>query len=137
MSRLWRMLREVFFRLKLYLIGVRFHEWVKTRDLPLIHQALYQLTPEHSINFEFYRLECIDLVLQRGKLVPENYQSYVVKASFSQECPEAMKELNDRCFFFNGHMNQLGRDEDEVVMLILDIYLDYVRTVLEPREALT
>ena len=132
MPRIWKMLREIFFRLKLYLIGVRFHEWVKTQDLPLIHKAMFNLTPTHVIDFELYRIECIDLVLKRGKLSPVNYQSYVVKASFGNHFPAELQALNDRCFFFNGHMNEFGKEEDEVAALIIDIYLDYIRIFLDP-----
>lgn len=127
----WLKLRESLFRFKLYLTGVRFYEWFNTSDLQAVYFAEYVLPTGAQIKFSFFQLDCTDLVLKRGRLRLVHYQSYLVKADFSENFPDNVKTFDKRCFFFNGQMNRFGIDEEMTFALILDIYLDFLKAQLK------
>lgn len=120
-------LRELLFRLKLYFFGVRFFEREKDVGVPVIFEACYTLLASYTIRLSFRRVECIDFVLRQGQIVGEVYDSYAVRADFSGVIPPLLEHLNGKCFFFNAHTNGFRGNEETILALISDVYLDFIR----------
>lgn len=121
--------RELLYRTKLYLFGVRFYERVALEEAALVCETRYQIDLNHWIDFSFNRVTCEDLVLKRGRIVKCRYYSYVVEVKFSSSFPDYVKKYEDKLVFFNGNSNKFRANEKETIELILDIYLDYLRAV--------
>lgn len=130
-------IKELLFRLKLYMFGVRFYSRGSTIDAPVIYEAEYRIDEDHFVKFKFYRIECFDVVMKRGMLIGEPYPSFVVQAFLNDHFPEEVKDFNEKCFFFNGRTNSFGCSEQQTVELILDIYLDFLKTSFKKRQALS
>lgn len=130
MAGFFKVLKEILFRFRLYLTGIRFYEQKTDTEAPVIYEAEYRLDSEHRIKFKFYRVQCIDIILKRGKLVGEDYPSFVVQAFLDENFPEELRKFNQKSFFFNGRINSFGYSEQQSVELILDVYLDFLKTSL-------
>lgn len=126
--------RELLYRTKLYLFGVRFYERVELEEAVLVCETRYQIDLNHWIDFSFNRVTCEDLVLKRGRIVKCRYYSYAVEVKFSSSFPNYVKKYEDKLVFFNGNSNKFRADEKETIELILDIYLDYLRAVFNLEE---
>lgn len=126
--------RELLYRIKLYLFGVRFYERVVLEEAVSLCETRYQIDLYHWIDFSFNRVACEDLLLKRGRIVKCRYYSYVVEVKFSSSFPDYVKKYEDKLVFFNGKSNKFKADEKETVELILDIYLDYLRAVFNLEE---
>lgn len=137
MNGLICVIKELLFRLKLYVFGVRFYSRGSAIDAPVIYEAEYRIDEEHFVKFKFYRIECFDVVMKRGMLIGESYPSFVVQAFLNDRFPEEIKDFNEKCFFFNGRTNSFGCSEQQSVELILDIYLDFLKTSFKKRQALS
>lgn len=131
---LLRVLGEVLFRLKLYLLGIRFYEQNTQLPQQPIREAEFYLSPRHRIRFKFYRIDCIDIIMKRGKLVGEPYPSYAVQANMDETFPDDVRAYSGRSFFFNGRANGFRPSETLTIELILDVYMDFLRTSLEKHE---
>lgn len=125
-----RVVKEILFRLKLYLLGIRFYESKGVGDNPLVYEAEYRIDKSHTIKFKFYRVECTDMILRRGHLVEEQYKSFIVQAFLDDRFPLKLRGFDTRSFFFNGKTNDFGKSEQETLELILDVYLDFLKTWL-------
>lgn len=134
MSMFFKSVKEILFRLRLYLTGIRFYEQVTDVNAPVIYEAEYRLDSNHRIKFKFYRVQCIDIVLKRGKLVGEDYASFVVQAFLDENFPDELRKFNEKSFFFNGKINSFGYSEQQSVELILDVYLDFLKSSLAEAE---
>lgn len=126
-----KILREVFFRAKLYVIGIRFYQSKPADGDSLIYEAEYRIDKKHRIRFKFYSLDCQDTVLRRGKLILVPYRSYIVQAFLDNNFPEGLRHYDGRSFFFNGAVNHFRRSEQETIELIADVYLDFLKTSLQ------
>ena len=120
--------RELMFRLKLYWFGVRFYSRDGSGDLPVSHTVEYRLDDEHKVNFNFYKVECFDVVMRRGEMVGENYTSFIIQAFLNDHFPEEVQYLDGRCFFFNGYANRFICSDEQTMALILDVYLDFLKS---------
>lgn len=122
-------IKELLFRLKLYLFGVRFYgRGDDLKGIPVIYEAEYRIDEDHLVRFKFYRIECFDVVMKRGYLSRDTYPSFIVQAFLNDHFPDEVQHLNEKCFFFNGKTNSFGCSEQQTVELILDIYLDFLKT---------
>lgn len=130
MQKVITLIRETLFRLKLFLLGVRFYEVQKEAEEPVVYESEYSIGNLFQIKFSFRRMVCNDFVLRRGKLVAECYNSYVVVASFRGQVPDTLQRLNNRPFFFNGVYNDFGIEEHRTMELIADIYLDFLKGLI-------
>lgn len=134
MSDFYRILGETLFRLKLYLFGIRFYERPQLAEVAPIHEAEYRLDHEKRIHFKFYRVLCNDTILKRGRLVSDSYASYVVQAFLNDQFSPELRAFNGKNFFFNGVTNDFFRSEKRTVELILDVYLDFLKSSVEMSE---
>lgn len=125
-------IQEFFLRLKLFLFGVRFHEQKENIIGEPFRRAEFRLSDNSKILFEFFRLECNDIVLKRSRLTGDRFFSYVVRATFPDHLPAGIMAYHRKCYFFNGRINKFSKDEDRVIKLIADIYIDYVVVNLAP-----
>ena len=123
----FRVLREMLFRLKLYLFGIRFYEQAAHGKAEVIYEAEYRLDSAHRIIFRFYRIECFEILMKRGELIGEAYPSYAVVAELDPTFPESLRAFSGRRFFFNGRINGFKAPERQTLDLILDVYLDFLR----------
>lgn len=123
--------RELFFRLKLYIFGIRFYISPRIENLPLIYQVEYRIDSEHFIRFNFYKMKCTDVTMQRGKIRNSTFDSYIVQASLDASFPEELRQYDGRCYFFNGFINGFGCSEKLTVELIVDVYLDFLKTTYD------
>ena len=123
-------LKELTIRLRLYLFGIRFYECDDEVDHPLIREASYWLDADHRIRIHFFRVACTDIVMKSGQLVGECYTSYIVKAYFSENFPPDARAFDRRAFYFNGRLNGFAEDEAQTTELLLDVYLDFIKTSL-------
>ncbi len=131
-------IKELLFRLKLYLFGVRFYgRGGDLTGIPVIYEAEYHIDENHLVRFKFYRIECFDVVMKRGRLISESYPSFVVQAFLNDNFPDEVKDFNEKCFFFNGKINSFGCSEQQTVELILDIYLDFLKTTFKLKKNTT
>lgn len=133
---------EMWFRLKLYFLGIRFYEVTECKKHLSIYETTYRLE-DLDIHFSFQRVPCSDLVLKRGRLRTDNYNSYTITATFDQrellssEYQMVFKHLSmlkDKAFFFNGHHNKLGLEETKKLELITDIYIDFISEVFRQKK---
>lgn len=127
MSEVVKRLREVIYRLKLYMLGIRFYKRELNTESPIVFEVTYHIANQFTVHFQFNRMACMDLVLRRGYLVGESYSSYEVMAVFKGNVPKSLDELNGQKFFFNGMVNNFGK-EDQTLELIADVYLDFIKT---------
>lgn len=134
--------RELWFRIKLYYLGIRFYEVGCPDNFPVVHDTSYMFD-EVTVHVCFKRIPCSDLVLKRGKLTTEDYSSYAIMATFNQEdlnrienpqILERLKFLSNKAFFFNGHYNRLGIIERRKLELITDVYMDFISEVIRKPE---
>jgi hypothetical protein len=125
------MVKELAFRFKLYLLGVRFYESHYNPSWQEVYRQTLKVGHRLTISLIFQKVPCSDFVLRRSSLNTENYSSYVVTAHFSAEVPQALQTLEDRPFFFNGRYNDFGVEERWTLELISDIYLDFLKSVLD------
>lgn len=123
----FRVLRELLFRLKLYLFGIRFYEQATHSDAPVVYSAEYRLDASHRINFKFFHVTCRDILMTRGSVTHEDYSSYAVQATMDATFPEDLMVYSGRSFFFNGRTNRFKKDEKQTLDLILDVYLDFLK----------
>lgn len=133
MGRFFRSLREGLLRAKLYFFGVRFYEWVDVSECRPVHEVEYFLDNKYHVRFIVYQIECVDFVLRQGTLVGDTYSSFIVRAYFSDEdtLPQALKLMNKKCYYFNGQMNEFGKDNEAILSLLSDVYLDMIYAQLK------
>jgi hypothetical protein len=126
-------LRELAFRMKLYLYGVRFFERDTVNGETVAFEAKYSILNQYSVTITFQRVECIDFIMKRGYIVGENYVSYAACATFEGDTPPRMVPLHGKWFFFNGFTNGFSHGEEMTLALISDLYLDFIRAVDQNR----
>lgn len=124
-------LRELIFRLKLYLLGVRFFERNQDIGEPMNYTATYQIQDRFTVKVSFRQVKCIDFIMRRGRIIGKSYISYAIRGDFNGQLPENLKQLNGRCFFFNTFANGFSENEDMSLALIADVYLDFICSVEE------
>ena len=131
-------IKELLFRIKLYYLGIRFYEGSSQEQSPAIHETTHKFE-DISVQVSFKRVPCRDLVLKRGQLSTEDYNSYAVLATFDisefekttdEKILTQMKFLNNKAFFFNGHYNRLGMSERHKLELITDVYMDFISEMI-------
>lgn len=128
MDGFFKIMGELLFRLKLYLFGIRFYERPQFTASEPIYEAEYRLDGEKRIKFKFFRVGCSDIILKRGKVETEEYASYVVQAFLSDSFTAELKEFDGKSFFFNGVANDFFQSNQQTVELILDVYLDFLKS---------
>lgn len=131
MAKLTKILYELFFRIKLYLFGIHFYEIKSPAVLPVDFYKTHNLGRNGTIHLKFSRVNCTDLMLVRGKLKNTDYVSYIVSATSTGRISRIVGVLNDRQFFFNSRINKFKLEEDRVVQLIADVYIDFATTFKE------
>lgn len=131
-------IKELLFRIKLYYLGIRFYEVIKDDQFPAIHETTHKFE-DISVQVSFKRVPCRDLVLKRGSLSTEDYNSYAVLATFDtteretlidEKILSQMQFLNNKAFFFNGHYNRLEMTERRKLELITDVYMDFISEMI-------
>lgn len=126
-----RLVKELLIRLRLYLFGVRFYECGYVFDHPLVQEAEYRIDSEHRVRVQFFRVECSDIIMKGGELIGDCYVSYIVKGRFDSNFPQDVRMFDEKAFYFNGRVNRFNEPEQQTVELLLDIYLDFVKTSLK------
>lgn len=130
--------RELWFRMKLYYLGIRFYEVTTPESFPIVHDTSYMFD-DVTVHVSFKRIPCRDLVLKRGKLTAEEYSSYAIMATFDEDeldridnrsVVEQLSFLSNKAFFFNGHYNRLGIGERRKLELITDVYMDFISALI-------
>ncbi len=122
--------KELAFRLKLMVLGVRFYE-AHEAEGEVIYKCSQQLTADVAVEFHFRMVKCSDFLLKRGELILEHYPSYTITPVFTQSIPQGLEHANNRTFFFNGKYNDFGLDVDRTIQLIADIYIDFMLKKLD------
>lgn len=134
----FQFLKELLFRIKLFYLGIRFYEVVSQEQFTSIHETTYTFE-DAEVHVSFKRIPCRDLMLKRGRLSTEDYNSYAVLAKFNLDELEKrmnadvltqLKFLNNKAFFFNGHYNRLGMNERRLLELITDVYMDFISELI-------
>lgn len=137
-------LKQLFFRFKLYLFGVRFYEVLTKPDSKLIYRTEFNIQDTFYLEIMFYRAECTDYLLKRGTLSTQDYNSYLITSNVRPmsasvgkmpDIPNYIALLNSRSFFFNGFFNKMGLSEKSLLETITDIYLDFVELTFKNYEA--
>lgn len=128
----------LYFRVKLFMLGVRFYEVLGGQESTPIYTATY-FVDDVAVSFSFQRVTCTDLVLKRGELTTAVYNSYIVRIDFdeeevnssrSREILNNMKLLKNKAFFFNGHSNKFkATDEEKKFEVIVEIYIDFIKEI--------
>lgn len=133
MSKILKNIKELLLRAKLYFFGVRFYEWVDVSECIPVHEVEYFLDSKYHVRFVIYQIECVDLVLRQGSLVGDSYSSFIVRAYFSNEetLPQTLKLMNKKSYYFNGQMNEFGKDNEAILSLLSDVYLDMIDSQLK------
>lgn len=133
MGKFFKSIKEGLLRAKLYFFGVRFYEWVDVSECRPVHEVEYFLDNKYRVRFVIYQIECVDLVLRQGSLVGDIYSSFIVRAYFSDEetLPQALRLINKKSYYFNGQMNEFGKDNEAVLSLLCDVYLDMIYAQLK------
>ena len=133
MGGFFKSVKEGLLRAKLYFFGLRFYEWVDVSECRPVHEVEYFLDNQYRVRFIIYQIECVDLVLRQGSLVGDTYSSFIVRAHFSDEetLPQALKLMNKKSYYFNGQMNEFGKDNEAILSLLSDVYLDMIYAQLK------
>ena len=136
MGGFFKSVKEGLLRAKLYFFGVRFYEWVDVSECHPVHEVEYFLDNQYRVRFIIYQIECVDLVLRQGSLVGDTYSSFIVRAHFSDEetLPQALKLINKKSYYFNGQMNEFGKDNEAILSLLSDVYLDMIYAQLKKQK---
>ena len=136
MGGFFKSVKEGLLRAKLYFFGLRFYEWVDVSECHPVHEVEYFLDNQYRVRFIIYQIECVDLVLRQGSLVGDTYSSFIVKAHFSNEetLPQALKLMNKKSYYFNGQMNEFGKDNEAILSLLSDVYLDMIYAQLKKQK---
>ena len=122
-------LQELFCRLRLYFLGVRFCEREHTNET-LVHESTFFIQGEYEITFKCYRNTLVDLLFVRGQVESLPYQNYFVEANFSDNAPLAFRTMSKRTIYFNGGTNKFGPNEEQTLVLLMEIYLDFLKYYL-------
>ena len=136
MGGFFKSVKEGLLRAKLYFFGLRFYEWVDVSECHPVHEVEYFLDNQYRVRFIIYQIECVDLVLRQGSLVGDTYSSFIVRAYFSDEetLPQALKLMNKKSYYFNGQMNEFGKDNEAILSLLSDVYLDMIYAQLKKQK---
>lgn len=136
MGGFFKSIKEGLLRAKLYFFGLRFYEWVDVSECRPVHEVEYFLDNQYRVHFIIYQIECVDLVLRQGSLVGDTYSSFIVRAHFSDEetLPQALKLINKKSYYFNGQMNEFGKDNEAILSLLSDVYLDMIYAQLKKQK---
>ena len=136
MGGFFKSVKEGLLRAKLYFFGLRFYEWVDVSECHPVHEVEYFLDNQYHVRFVIYQIECVDLVLRQGSLVGDTYSSFIVRAHFSDEetLPQALKLINKKSYYFNGQMNEFGKDNEAILSLLSDVYLDMIYAQLKKQK---
>lgn len=136
MGGFFKSIKEGLLRAKLYFFGLRFYEWVDVSECRPVHEVEYFLDNQYHVRFVIYQIECVDLVLRQGSLVGDTYSSFIVRAYFSDEetLPQALKLINKKSYYFNGQMNEFGKDNEAILSLLSDVYLDMIYAQLKKQK---
>ncbi len=136
MGGFFKSVKEGLLRAKLYFFGLRFYEWVDVSECHPVHEVEYFLDNQYRVRFIIYQIECVDLVLRQGSLVGDTYSSFIVRAYFSDEetLPQALKLINKKSYYFNGQMNEFGKDNEAILSLLSDVYLDMIYAQLKKQK---
>lgn len=136
MGGFFKSVKEGLLRAKLYFFGLRFYEWVDVSECHPVHEVEYFLDNQYRVRFIIYQIECVDLVLRQGSLVGDTYSSFIVRAHFSDEetLPQALKLINKKSYYFNGQMNEFGKDNEAILSLLSDVYLDMIYAQLKKQK---
>jgi len=120
--------RELLFRLRLYLNGIRFYDAEHLERAVLVKEVNVRLFGWTESTISLYRLECMDFVLKKGTLTPDAYVSYVAKvATHAGETQKEINLLNGKLFFINGRFNRL-KDESREPEVIIEVFIDVLRS---------
>ena len=132
MTRMWMFFKELIFRIRLYLSGIRFYDAERLEKAVLIKEVRVNLFGWVESTISLYRLECIDFVLKKGNLIPDAYVSYVAKIETLSNSVDEASLLNGKLFFINGRFNRL-KDEDHEAEVILEVLIDVLKSYLKRR----
>lgn len=130
MSSVWGVCKELVFRVKLYLKGVRFNERLRGNE-PLIKCITLQAGDDYEIEFKCYRETDRDKRLIRGRLDTVNYRSYFVEAVFGADAPEVFRNMKNKTIYFSGASNRFRRNEEATLDLMVDLYIDILKILLK------
>lgn len=151
MSNPARSFKELLFRIKLYLYGIRFYRRDVTpttekfrevsfhisADLSEAFGGLaeigsdYRVTGGRIIKFNFFKEEFVDIVMKRGRIYQESAVGFVVQAEFDEDMPASIRQFDKTCFYFNGRVNDFGRNDEHTAKLLLDVYMDFIILSIE------
>ena len=138
MKYILKSISELFLRLKLYVFGVRFYEGEADLTSRKETQHEIDIGGGQSIKLSIIKIVCRDYLLKRSGISHDEYHSYIVSAELPDNVPDAVRMLSKRSFFFSGKHNGIFLDEDKAIMLVIDIYIDFIKSLLiniEPAHA--
>lgn len=116
--------------LQLRFFGIRFCER-EVKDAEYIKTISVCVDGDFTATFKFYRKTMIDLLYLRDTIKAMEFSSYYIEAEFGEDAPPVFKALGCRTVLFNGGTNRFSIDEKELLRLLTDIYLDFLRVYLE------
>jgi hypothetical protein len=126
-------LRELLFRLRLYLNGIRFYDSARLDKAVLVKELNVRLFGWTESTISLYRLECIDFVLRKGTLTPDAYVSYLAKIkTHAGATDHEVSLLDGKLFFINGRFNRL-KDEEREPEVIAEVLIDVLKGYLKNR----
>lgn len=126
LSYLRRHYCEFLFRIRLYLLGLRFYETAPMMDMKEITSCDFMWGGHIAVRCKFFRLDCNDHVVRRGKVENHNYRSYIVHADVMPGMPDALQAFHGKYFFFNGARNWFHGSDIGISMKIQNLFLDFV-----------
>lgn len=122
-------LKELVFRLRLYLNGIRFYDAERLDKAELAQEIKVNLFGHKDSTIQLYRMVCVDMVLKKGVVTPDQYTSYVVKIvseKSDDEMSDAERLMCEQLYFINGRFNRIS-DSSRAVEILLDVIVDVLK----------
>ena len=134
MGVIWRVIKELMFRIYLFFLGIHFCELDRI-DEPLAETVIIPIGRLYEITFQCYRKTITEFLFIRGRIDIVTYYGYFLQVSYSENAPDKLKATANKTLYFNGGVNRFGTDEETTLVMLVDIYLDYLKKCVWGKEA--
>ena len=123
-------IKRLWLKAVLHYRGIRFYQTDIVPKSPEFRSAEFMVVGGHTVEFFFFKDECVDLIFKRGRISKEQFIGIVIQARFTSEAPPMLSKYNNLKFFFNTK-NIFVSDEIEIASALLEIYIRFIENELK------
>ena len=115
-----------FFRLGLYINGLRFYTYENTSNTEVIGESVFRTIHDKEMQFTFYRKKYEDVHYRRGKTSKVVLYGYMVECVFDDSFPIELRKYNNMKFTLNANFLKYI-SESEILHILLEFYVSFIR----------